>query len=182
MKETGSRTDPVDDIPAKRYFTIGEVAELCGLKAHVLRYWEQEFPQLSPVKRRGNRRYYQREDVLVIREIRHLLYKEGFTINGARQKLEQRDREARHKRPDYNPPGLLQTAPHAVPPPPAADHSPAMASPPETPDQTDPDQSEPLPADFQMAQFQKQKAKPLDPSTAREWRKMLEESLTLLNS
>ncbi len=74
-------------IPGKRYFTIGEVSELCGVKAHVLRYWEQEFPQLSPVKRRGNRRYYQRQDVLMIRQIRSLLYDEGYTIGGAKQKL-----------------------------------------------------------------------------------------------
>ena len=75
-------------IPAKRYFTIGEVSELCGVKPHVLRYWEQEFTQLKPVKRRGNRRYYQRQDVLVIRQIRGLLYDQGFTIGGARQRLE----------------------------------------------------------------------------------------------
>jgi len=74
-------------IPGKRYFTIGEVSELCGVKAHVLRYWEQEFSQLSPVKRRGNRRYYQRQDVLTIRQIRSLLYDEGYTIGGAKQKL-----------------------------------------------------------------------------------------------
>jgi DNA-binding transcriptional MerR regulator len=74
-------------IPGKRYFTIGEVSDLCGVKPHVLRYWEQEFPQLKPVKRRGNRRYYQRQDVLVIRQIRALLYDEGFTIGGARQRL-----------------------------------------------------------------------------------------------
>ena len=74
-------------IPGKRYFTIGEVSELCGVKPHVLRYWEQEFPQLKPVKRRGNRRYYQRQDVLIIRQIRSLLYDEGFTIGGARQRL-----------------------------------------------------------------------------------------------
>ena len=74
-------------IPAKRYFTIGEVSELCGVKAHVLRYWEQEFAQLKPVKRRGNRRYYQHHEVLLIRRIRELLYEQGFTINGARNKL-----------------------------------------------------------------------------------------------
>lgn len=74
-------------IPAKRYFTIGEVSELCQVKSHVLRYWEQEFSQLSPVKRRGNRRYYQRADVLLIRQIRSLLYQQGFTIGGARQQL-----------------------------------------------------------------------------------------------
>ncbi len=75
-------------IPSKRYFTIGEVSELCAVKPHVLRYWEQEFPQLRPVKRRGNRRYYQRGDVILIRRIRALLYDEGFTIGGARQKLD----------------------------------------------------------------------------------------------
>ena len=74
-------------IPGKRYFTIGEVSELCGVKAHVLRYWEQEFPKLKPMKRRGNRRYYQRQDVLLIRQIRSLLHEQGYTINGARQKL-----------------------------------------------------------------------------------------------
>ncbi|MFZ6657734.1 MerR family transcriptional regulator [Undibacterium sp. TJN19] len=74
-------------IPAKRYFTIGEVGELCGVKPHVLRYWEQEFSQLKPVKRRGNRRYYQHHEVLLIRRIRELLYEQGFTINGARNKL-----------------------------------------------------------------------------------------------
>lgn len=74
-------------IPAKRYFAIGEVAELCDVKPHVLRYWEQEFTQLRPVKRRGNRRYYQQDDVLLVRRIRSLLYEQGFTIGGARQKL-----------------------------------------------------------------------------------------------
>ena len=74
-------------IPGKRYFTIGEVSGLCSVKPHVLRYWEQEFPQLKPVKRRGNRRYYQRVDVLLIRQIRSLLYDQGFTIGGARQQL-----------------------------------------------------------------------------------------------
>jgi len=74
-------------IPAKRYFTIGEVSDLCGVKAHVLRYWEQEFTQLKPVKRGGNRRYYQHHEVLLIRRIRQLLYEEGFTINGARGRL-----------------------------------------------------------------------------------------------
>ena len=85
--------DPEDNlelppIPSKRYFTIGEVSELCGVKPHVLRYWEQEFPQLKPVKRRGNRRYYQRQDVITIRQIRGLLYDEGFTIGGARNRLD----------------------------------------------------------------------------------------------
>ena len=82
-----SHNNELPVIPGKRYFTIGEVAELCAVKAHVLRYWEQEFPQLSPVKRRGNRRYYQRQDVLMIRQIRALLYDQGFTIGGARQRL-----------------------------------------------------------------------------------------------
>jgi len=86
MLEPGNN-DVLPPIPGKRYFTIGEVSELCSVKPHVLRYWEQEFPQLKPVKRRGNRRYYQRQDVLVIRQIRSLLYEEGFTIGGARQKL-----------------------------------------------------------------------------------------------
>lgn len=78
-------------IPAKRYFTIGEVSELCGVKPHVLRYWEQEFTQLKPVKRRGNRRYYQHHEVLLIRRIRELLYEQGFTINGARNRLDSPD-------------------------------------------------------------------------------------------
>ena len=81
--------DELPPIPAKRYFTIGEVSELCGVKPHVLRYWEQEFTQLKPVKRRGNRRYYQHHEVLLIRRIRELLYAQGFTINGARNRLEE---------------------------------------------------------------------------------------------
>ncbi|WP_341644272.1 MerR family transcriptional regulator [Thauera sp. SDU_THAU2] len=79
--------EPLPPIPAKRYFTIGEVSELCGVKPHVLRYWEQEFTQLKPVKRRGNRRYYQHHEVLLVRRIRELLYQEGFTISGARNRL-----------------------------------------------------------------------------------------------
>lgn len=86
MLEPGNN-DELPPIPGKRYFTIGEVSELCDVKPHVLRYWEQEFPQLKPVKRRGNRRYYQRQDVLTIRQIRSLLYEHGFTIGGARQRL-----------------------------------------------------------------------------------------------
>ncbi|MEJ2534586.1 MAG: MerR family transcriptional regulator [Gammaproteobacteria bacterium] len=86
MLEAGNNSE-LPPIPGKRYFTIGEVSDLCGVKPHVLRYWEQEFPQLKPVKRRGNRRYYQRRDVLIIRQIRSLLYDEGFTIGGARQRL-----------------------------------------------------------------------------------------------
>jgi DNA-binding transcriptional MerR regulator len=90
-------------IPAKRYFTIGEVGELCGVKPHVLRYWEQEFTQLRPVKRRGNRRYYQHHEVLMIRRIRDLLYDQGFTISGARNKLQelvQADRQGRRALPE----------------------------------------------------------------------------------
>jgi DNA-binding transcriptional MerR regulator len=81
-------TSSLPTIPAKRYFTIGEVSELCGVKPHVLRYWEQEFTQLKPLKRRGNRRYYQHHEVLLIRRIRELLYEHGFTINGARNRLD----------------------------------------------------------------------------------------------
>ena len=87
-------------IPGKRYFTIGEVSELCAVKPHVLRYWEQEFDQLNPVKRRGNRRYYQRQDVLMIRQIRALLYDQGFTIGGARLRLssdEAKDESSQYK-------------------------------------------------------------------------------------
>jgi DNA-binding transcriptional MerR regulator len=82
-------------IPAKRYFTIGEVSDLCGVKPHVLRYWEQEFTQLKPIKRRGNRRYYQHHEVLLIRRIRELLYEQGFTISGARNRLDETGRSNR---------------------------------------------------------------------------------------
>jgi DNA-binding transcriptional MerR regulator len=88
MLETQRKLE-LPPIPAKRYFTIGEVSELCGVKPHVLRYWEQEFTQLKPVKRRGNRRYYQHHEVLLIRRIRELLYEQGFTISGARNRLEE---------------------------------------------------------------------------------------------
>jgi DNA-binding transcriptional MerR regulator len=87
--ESHSSNSSLPPIPAKRYFTIGEVSELCGVKPHVLRYWEQEFTQLKPVKRRGNRRYYQHHEVLLIRRIRDLLYEQGFTISGARNRLDQ---------------------------------------------------------------------------------------------
>jgi DNA-binding transcriptional MerR regulator len=90
-------------IPAKRYFTIGEVSELCAVKAHVLRYWEQEFTQLRPVKRRGNRRYYQHHEVLLIRRIRELLYEEGFTISGARQRLEHDGSSTHSQQPEAVP-------------------------------------------------------------------------------
>ncbi len=86
---SSSPKTPLPAIPAKRYFTIGEVSELCGVKPHVLRYWEQEFTQLKPVKRRGNRRYYQHHEVLLIRRIRELLYEQGFTISGARARLDE---------------------------------------------------------------------------------------------
>ena len=84
-------SEDLPPIPAKRYFTIGEVSELCGVKPHVLRYWEQEFNQLKPVKRRGNRRYYQHHEVLLVRRIRELLYNQGFTISGARNRLDDHD-------------------------------------------------------------------------------------------
>jgi len=87
-------------IPAKRYFTIGEVGDLCGVKPHVLRYWEQEFTQLRPMKRRGNRRYYQHHEVLMIRRIRDLLYEQGFTISGARNRLQELSQLERVRRPD----------------------------------------------------------------------------------
>jgi DNA-binding transcriptional MerR regulator len=89
MEIAHSPKETLPPIPAKRYFTIGEVSELCGVKPHVLRYWEQEFTQLKPVKRRGNRRYYQHHEVLLIRRIRDLLYEQGFTINGARNRLDE---------------------------------------------------------------------------------------------
>ena len=111
MSERPTRTEltVLPPIPAKRYFTIGEVSELCGVKPHVLRYWEQEFTQLKPVKRRGNRRYYQHHEVLLIRRIRELLYEQGFTISGARNRL-----DGRGAQPD----DVDATA--AAPPPPPA--------------------------------------------------------------
>ena len=96
-------------IPAKRYFTIGEVSELCGVKPHVLRYWEQEFTQLKPMKRRGNRRYYQHHEVLLIRRIRDLLYEQGFTINGARHRLEN-EGETAHAIQAREPPATVTPA------------------------------------------------------------------------
>jgi len=88
-RHKASGGEELPPIPAKRYFTIGEVSELCGVKPHVLRYWEQEFNQLKPVKRRGNRRYYQHHEVLLVRRIRELLYNQGFTISGARNRLDE---------------------------------------------------------------------------------------------
>jgi len=95
MPEASRAKVDLPPIPAKRYFTIGEVSDLCAVKPHVLRYWEQEFAQLKPVKRRGNRRYYQHHEVLLIRRIRDLLYEQGFTINGARHRLESESAEPR---------------------------------------------------------------------------------------
>ena len=95
MPEASRVKAPLPPIPAKRYFTIGEVSDLCAVKPHVLRYWEQEFSQLKPVKRRGNRRYYQHHEVLLIRRIRDLLYEQGFTINGARHRLDSEAAEPR---------------------------------------------------------------------------------------
>ena len=95
MPETSRAKADLPPIPAKRYFTIGEVSDLCAVKPHVLRYWEQEFSQLKPVKRRGNRRYYQHHEVLLIRRIRDLLYEQGFTINGARHRLDSESQEPR---------------------------------------------------------------------------------------
>ena len=98
MPEANRVKAPLPPIPAKRYFTIGEVSDLCAVKPHVLRYWEQEFSQLKPVKRRGNRRYYQHHEVLLIRRIRDLLYEQGFTINGARHRLDSEAAEPRAAR------------------------------------------------------------------------------------
>jgi DNA-binding transcriptional MerR regulator len=107
MLDPGSNSE-LPPIPAKRYFTIGEVSELCGVKPHVLRYWEQEFPSLKPVKRRGNRRYYQRHDVLMIRQIRSLLYEQGFTIGGARQRLDGDANKVEQKSESHVPTELIR--------------------------------------------------------------------------
>jgi DNA-binding transcriptional MerR regulator len=108
--EPSRRKAELPPIPAKRYFTIGEVSELCGVKPHVLRYWEQEFTQLKPVKRRGNRRYYQHHEVLLIRRIRELLYEEGFTISGARNRLDNSRVEVEEK-PEPSAPRELRVVP-----------------------------------------------------------------------
>ena len=110
--EQSRRKAELPPIPAKRYFTIGEVSELCGVKPHVLRYWEQEFTQLKPVKRRGNRRYYQHHEVLLIRRIRQLLYEEGFTISGARNRLDNSRVDA-DDRPEPSAPRELRVVPGA---------------------------------------------------------------------
>jgi len=103
--ENQQTNTPLPPIPAKRYFTIGEVSDLCGVKSHVLRYWEQEFTQLKPVKRGGNRRYYQHHEVMLIRRIRQLLYEDGFTISGARGRLDQSEEahEDNHTLPPLTP-------------------------------------------------------------------------------
>ncbi|MBI5109758.1 MAG: MerR family transcriptional regulator [Rhodocyclales bacterium] len=108
MATASNNRDELPPIPAKRYFTIGEVSELCGVKPHVLRYWEQEFTQLRPVKRRGNRRYYQHHEVLLVRRIRELLYQEGFTISGARNRLE--DGPGRQAEPVETSPGVTSSS------------------------------------------------------------------------
>src|SRR5437764_11325520 len=107
MPDSSRTKTELPPIPAKRYFTSGEVSELCAVKPHVLRYWEQEFAQLKPVKRRGNRRYYQHHEVLLIRRIRDLLYEQGFTINGARHRLETENAEPRAA---ARPPASVETA------------------------------------------------------------------------
>src|ERR1043165_7491704 len=109
--EPSRRKAELPPIPAKRYFTIGEVSELCGVKPHVLRYWEQEFTQLKPVKRRGSRRYYQHHEVLLIRRIRELLYEEGFTISGARNRLDSNSIGAHDEKADA---GLREPPPATV--------------------------------------------------------------------
>src|ERR1700687_4218924 len=105
MAEPRRKAELLPPIPAKRYFTIGEVSDLCAVKPHVLRYWEQEFTQLKPVKRRGNRRYYQHHEVRLIRRIRDLLYEQGFTINGARNRLETETFDSQPERGDAGMPG-----------------------------------------------------------------------------
>ncbi|MDI1302861.1 MAG: MerR family transcriptional regulator [bacterium] len=106
-----SNNAQLPEIPSKRYFTIGEVSDLCDVKPHVLRYWEQEFPQLKPVKRRGNRRYYQRQDVMIIRNIRSLLYEQGYTIGGARLQLTETRHQDREDLLTAVTPGLSLTEP-----------------------------------------------------------------------
>ena len=116
--EPSRRKAELPPIPAKRYFTIGEVSELCGVKPHVLRYWEQEFTQLKPVKRRGNRRYYQHHEVLLIRRIRELLYEEGFTISGARNRLDNarldNSRHVEDEKPEPSSPPPEVRVPHGA--------------------------------------------------------------------
>ena len=116
MNDRPNKMEPtvLPPIPAKRYFTIGEVSELCGVKPHVLRYWEQEFTQLKPVKRRGNRRYYQHHEVLLIRRIRELLYEQGFTISGARNRLDGRSQHDADALPEPPPPAVPTIEPEQL--------------------------------------------------------------------
>ena len=114
MPEASRTKAPLPPIPAKRYFTIGEVSDLCAVKPHVLRYWEQEFSQLKPVKRRGNRRYYQHHEVLLIRRIRDLLYEQGFTINGARHRLDSESGDPRASARPATSVGTSEVIPRAL--------------------------------------------------------------------
>ena len=116
MAEPRRKAELLPPIPAKRYFTIGEVSDLCAVKPHVLRYWEQEFTQLKPVKRRGNRRYYQHHEVLLIRRIRDLLYEQGFTINGARNRLETETFDSQPEPRDGGMPGTAERRATALSP------------------------------------------------------------------
>ncbi|MCZ7562035.1 MAG: MerR family transcriptional regulator [Burkholderiaceae bacterium] len=118
MQNKSEHKAPLPPIPAKRYFTIGEVSELCGVKPHVLRYWEQEFTQLRPMKRRGNRRYYQHHEVLLVRRIRDLLYEQGFTISGARNRLGENPQNGKLR--DAAPPAAATGAEAAQPAAPMA--------------------------------------------------------------
>jgi DNA-binding transcriptional MerR regulator len=117
MQNKSEHKAPLPPIPAKRYFTIGEVSELCGVKPHVLRYWEQEFTQLRPMKRRGNRRYYQHHEVLLVRRIRELLYEQGFTISGARNRLGDSTQNGKLREPAPIEPGAAEAAQVDVPMP-----------------------------------------------------------------
>ncbi|MFO1299893.1 MAG: MerR family transcriptional regulator [Burkholderiaceae bacterium] len=117
MQNKSEHKAPLPPIPAKRYFTIGEVSELCGVKPHVLRYWEQEFTQLRPMKRRGNRRYYQHHEVLLVRRIRELLYEQGFTISGARNRLGDSTQNGKLREPAPIEAGAAETAQVEVPMP-----------------------------------------------------------------
>ncbi|MCO5105452.1 MAG: MerR family transcriptional regulator [Burkholderiaceae bacterium] len=121
MQNKSEQKAPLPPIPAKRYFTIGEVSELCGVKPHVLRYWEQEFTQLRPMKRRGNRRYYQHHEVLLVRRIRELLYEQGFTISGARNRLGESSQNGKLREFEPAEPTGVEAAPVEVPAPGAAD-------------------------------------------------------------
>ena len=117
MQNKSEHKAPLPPIPAKRYFTIGEVSELCGVKPHVLRYWEQEFTQLRPMKRRGNRRYYQHHEVLLVRRIRELLYEQGFTISGARNRLGDSTQNGKLREPAPIEAGAAEAAQVEVPMP-----------------------------------------------------------------